>query len=62
MPDEENKNGNERSSIKKGFSSMDPEHQREIASEGGKQHMKKEKRMNGIRKKPVKPGEKVAKW
>jgi len=36
MPDEENKNGNERSSIKKGFSSMDPEHQREIASEGGK--------------------------
>lgn len=34
MPGEENKHG--RSTHKKGFGSMDPEYQREIASEGGK--------------------------
>ena len=36
MSDEENTTGTGRNSSKKGFGAMDPQHQREIASEGGK--------------------------
>lgn len=52
--------GNKQSDTsKRGFASMDPAQQREIASEGGVPRMKKARRMNSPRKRPAAQAAKV---